>query len=1271
MDYMLKTKEQLINELMELQQKMAAENKNYIQPSNKNLQIESNEALLRAINQATAELIANNDLDSALEIGFAFIGKSCSVNKVYLCKNQWHDSDNSLQVIQKTTWNSDFYAEKINNNTKKNIPFAKLDILMETITKGNPFIKTIRQIEPCETRSILQIQGILSILAIPVFINNNCWGFIGIEDYNDERDWTNDEISILTSYVNSIGKIIERNTFKQNLIESVERYKRITDGITDYLYKVIVKEGRAIETIHNLGCLSITGYSSMEFEQDPYLWINMVVPEEREQIASRFTQILAGKDLPNTIEHRIICKDGKIKWVSDTTIPKLDEKGQIISYEGVIKDITERKQAEKALQISEEKFRLLFDTMTESVALNQIVYDEQGEMVDYKIIEVNKAYYSTTDLSEEQVINNLATNLYGMPKDLIHSFWKKHKEINETEYTEMPSPLNNKFYYVSTSPFVNDCFVTVFFDITERKLAEEALRENEKKYRQLVEILNEGIWAIDKNDITTFVNPHMAEMLGYTVDEMIGKSLFLFMDEQGIEICKKYLVHRKIGIKEQHDFEFIKKDGSRVFVIMEVAPIIDKDGFYSGALAGIVDITERKKVEQIIKASEEKYRLIAENTTDVIWTYSIENERITYISPSIIHLTGFTVEESLEQNLQDMLGIETAELLIQRLKNRIANYYAGDNSEKTKVHELQQICKDKSTIWIEMVTNFIFDSQGIITGIMGISRNIQKRKKNERKLERSQNRYRTISRLSSDFSYSCIHGINGYEVDWITEAFFSITGYTRQELKQNKCWLFAAHPDERKEAIIRFNKINIGENLEMEFRIVSKNGVEHTIINRMECMEDPELPGRKRIFGAVQDISERKKAEEELIQNETRLRSLVDIFQFDISSTQDILNLTLEKSIHLTKSKIGYIYFYDENKAEFTLFSWSKEVMKECTIFEPQTIYQLEKTGIWGEAVRQRKPIMINDFQVQYALKKGYPEGHVQLHKFLTVPVFSNNNIVAVAGVANKEIDYDQADILHLTLLMNSVWKVIERKNMELELKEKNQELTEINLDKDRFVSILAHDLKSPFNSILGYLGLLSKNIRKYDIDKIENQINIINSTAQNTFNLLESILLWAHTQSGKINFEPLPLHIASVYNDVMQSLRLNADNKKIQVNYIVDEDIMVIADLNMLSTILRNLISNAIKFTNIGGQVHVVVLNRQSDVEITVSDNGIGIEPENIPKLFDYSLIYTSNGTSNEKGTGLGLVLCKEFVEKHGGEIWLQSQLGKGSEFKFTLPKH
>jgi PAS domain S-box-containing protein len=175
------------------------------------------------------------------------------------------------------------------------------------------------------------------------------------------------------------------------------------------------------------------------------------------------------------------------------------------------------------------------------------------------------------------------------------------------------------------------------------------------------------------------------------------------------------------------------------------------------------------------------------------------------------------------------------------------------------------------------------------------------------------------------------------------------------------------------------------------------------------------------------DITERKKAEEQIRDNETRLQSLIRILQHQSSSVQTFLDYALDEAIQLTESRLGYIYFYNEKKQEFTLNTWSKGVMDVCAVTEPQTVYQLENTGIWGEAVRQRKAILINDFQAPHPLKKGFPDGHASLNKFLTVPVFSRKKIVAVVGVANKETDYDQPDVLQLRLLMDGVWKETDR----------------------------------------------------------------------------------------------------------------------------------------------------------------------------------------------------------------------------------------------------
>ena len=189
----------------------------------------------------------------------------------------------------------------------------------------------------------------------------------------------------------------------------------------------------------------------------------------------------------------------------------------------------------------------------------------------------------------------------------------------------------------------------------------------------------------------------------------------------------------------------------------------------------------------------------------------------------------------------------------------------------------------------------------------------------------------------------------------------------------------------------------------------------------------------------IHDITKTKQIEKENILEKARLRSILEILESKHDSIQEFLDFALNEAIKLTNSKIGYIYYYSEKKEQFTLNTWSKGVMRECDITEPRTIYNLKETGIWGEAVRQRKSIIVNDFHAPDPLKKGYPEGHVILHKFMTIPIFKNNKVVAVVGVANKESNYNENDTLQLTLLMDSLWNIIGKIGAENALKESEQ----------------------------------------------------------------------------------------------------------------------------------------------------------------------------------------------------------------------------------------
>ena len=233
-----------------------------------------------------------------------------------------------------------------------------------------------------------------------------------------------------------------------------------------------------------------------------------------------------------------------------------------------------------------------------------------------------------------------------------------------------------------------------------------------------------------------------------------------------------------------------------------------------------------------------------------------------------------------------------------------------------------------------------------------------------------------------------------------------------------------------------------------------------------------------------------------------------------------------------------------------------------------------------------------------------------------------------------------------------------------------NTRLEKLNKDKDRFISILGHDLKNPFNSMLGFLEILTKDMHILERDKIENYVNYVNNITKNTYQLLEDLLAWTSIQSGKIPFEPELYNLKKISLHVNKGVIPTAKVKSITINYLIDDESEVYADEEMLKTILRNLISKAIKFTGDNGIIRVKADEKPNETVISVIDNGVGMPPEELAKLFDISGNISTIGTANETGTGLGLILCMEFVEAHNGKIWAESHPGKGSRFMFSLPK-
>lgn len=237
------------------------------------------------------------------------------------------------------------------------------------------------------------------------------------------------------------------------------------------------------------------------------------------------------------------------------------------------------------------------------------------------------------------------------------------------------------------------------------------------------------------------------------------------------------------------------------------------------------------------------------------------------------------------------------------------------------------------------------------------------------------------------------------------------------------------------------------------------------------------------------------------------------------------------------------------------------------------------------------------------------------------------------------------------------------------EQKKSERQLIQLNTDKDRFISVLAHDLRSPFNGLLGITELLLEHFSEYSADELKEFLSTIHKTVQKTYSLLEDTLLWASGQSENSKYSPVLMDISVYLAEIIDIYEPVAEMKSITLENKTKEVLNAYVDIYMFKAIVRNLISNAIKFTNKQGKIELSAIQSGSTIVVKVKDNGVGMRQEAIDKLFNFSSTHSSVGTANEMGTGLGLLLCKDFVDKHGGSIWVESEIDKGTTVSFSLP--
>ncbi|RXQ96084.1 PAS domain S-box protein [Ancylomarina salipaludis] len=398
----------------------------------------------------------------------------------------------------------------------------------------------------------------------------------------------------------------------------------------------------------------------------------------------------------------------------------------------------------------------------------------------------------------------------------------------------------------------------------------------------------------------------------------------------------------------------------------------------------------------------------------------------------------------------------------------------------------------------------------------------------------------------------------------------------------------------------------------------------------------------------------------------------------------------LKKAIHsntnIDKRKLNYSEFHtisdatnriieDKQKADKEL---KKSEMQFKSLFEIAPIMILgvdenKRICLWNKECEKVTGYTLKEIQNidnPFELLLKYSEESKALNKHMTMPngKFCEYTIINKNKELRNQFWASFSSSSDLTIGVG--YDTTKLTKTLTELNTTAEKLQEANLTKDKFLSIIAHDLKNPFNAIIGFSDLLSMSYEDLDDETKLDLIKDIQHSAKLNYKLLEKLLEWAMSQSDQIPFNPELLNLQTIIEDSISFASYQANQKKIKIQSSNESDLQVYADDNMLTSLLRNLISNAIKFTPEHGEIKIKAEEDNQQIKISIKDNGVGMSPEDTAKLFRIDTKIQTSGTMDEKGTGLGLLICKEFVDKHQGEIWVESELGKGSDFIMTFPK-
>ncbi|MFO7526926.1 MAG: PAS domain S-box protein [Ignavibacteriaceae bacterium] len=778
------------------------------------------------------------------------------------------------------------------------------------------------------------------------------------------------------------------------------------------------------------------------------------------------------------------------------------------------------------------------------------------------------------------------------------------------------------------------------------------IMESSVEHNRIASTVTDGIFVYSEKGFQS-VNESLANMLGYSVNEFLKKTIGELIAPADRKLVIERAEQRLAGkiVPSNYDVILLHKDGeTHIPVNFNLSLTETRKGT---VIIGIVkDNSEKERVNKELEEFKDRFNAITSYAGDAIIIVN-EDLSISYWNKASEKIFGYSFDFTRNKNLITQIFKENNEEFIteiaactQKLKNK---------DDSASVFETSLNHKNGSTVSVEVSVSPIKseDEQHLIFVIRDVTERVEKDKllSEERKLTQYFMDYIPFSIYFKDLESRFIK---------VNKATVNKLGFTESNQLIGKTdfdvfgeeHALAARQDElklinRQEEII--NKVE---------KETWKNG-------KIQWVSTTKFPLRNQsgniigTLGITRDFTEVKKSQliqQTLLQISTAVNNVEEMDDLYYEIHQAVSNLM--------KADNFYIALYDE---ESKILSFPYFVDE----YDPKPESRIAGRGLTEYILRSGKAHLI-DTELDLALRKLDETSLLGESSkiWLGVPLNIGDRTIGAIVVQdyNNDDTYGEEELQILTYVSEQIANAIMKKNAERQLKKFSRELQEMNASKDKFFSIIAHDLKSPFQGLLGLSRLIVEEYAELSPEELKSFVLALNESAESTYGLIENLLEWSRLQTGRMKFNPSIISVTDIIEEIKMLLYHTAEMKNIKIKNEITKETNIWGDKYMIGSLFQNIISNAIKFTNKFGEICVKSVRGNDFVEFYVIDNGVGIEPEDIEKLLSIDTTYTTRGTEQERGTGLGLILCKEIINRHGGTIRIESEKGMGTTVIFSL---